>query len=766
MIGKTIAHYRIIEQLGVGGMGVVYKAEDNKLKRTVALKFLPPELTRDPEAKARFIREAQAASALEHSNICNIHEIDETAEGQIFIVMACYEGETLKDKIKDKRLKTKEAIDIAIQIAQGMEKAHEKGIIHRDIKPANIFITADGNVKILDFGLAKLTGQAQLTKDASTLGTVAYMSPEQLSGEEVDQRADIWSLGVVLYEMITGQPPFKGDYEQVVIYAILNEEPKSLESAPSELQDVVLKALCKNPDERYIGFAELLNDLTSIQENYRLKKHGQPSLKSTRKKAIIISAVAAFILITAIAGVLFFPTSESESSIKSLAVLPFLNNKPDPNTDYLGLAFAAEIISDMSYFKNIAILPFSSIRDMSSKKELNVDYVLAGNFIKLEDRISLNIECFERETDRIIWQESLNRPFKESHVLLSDVSEKVINGLKIQFSNNERERMEKDIPQNPIAYEYYLRGISYPLSNEGHSLAIEMLKKSVEWDSTFSPAYTELGYRIERLAQNDLTKFKDIEKAEKYYNKALELNSENLIALNELSTLNQGTGKIYEAMDMAIKALQLNPSSAQAHFSMSSILRCTGQLIKSREEAQIALKLDPNNHRFRSYGHVLVYLGEYKQAIGAYDIDKNSPWAKTFKGMAFFRQKMYPEAIKYFNEVIKIESESRVKLYCLSMLAFLSGDYVNGLKYVNKIADAGPQDSELIYQIASLFGLFSDHQNCILYLRKAIERDYLNYPFMLRDEFLNPVRVDPEFQKVLALAKEKHETFKSKYFPK
>ncbi|NIW93799.1 MAG: protein kinase, partial [Phycisphaerae bacterium] len=214
MIGKIISHYHIIEKLGTGGMGVVYKAEDTKLKRSVALKFLPPELTRDPQAKARFIREAQAASALEHNNICNIHEINETDEGQLFIVMACYEGETLKDKLKNQKLKKEEAIYIAIQIAQGLERAHEKGIIHRDIKPANIFVSDRNEIKILDFGLAKLTGQAQLTKDSSTLGTVAYMSPEQCGGGEVEQRTDIWSLGVVLYEMLTGKQPFKGDYEQ------------------------------------------------------------------------------------------------------------------------------------------------------------------------------------------------------------------------------------------------------------------------------------------------------------------------------------------------------------------------------------------------------------------------------------------------------------------------------------------------------------------------------------------------------------------------
>jgi len=228
LIGKTILHYKILEKLGEGGMGVVYKAEDTKLKRTVALKFLPPELTRDPEAKQRFIHEAQAASALQHNNVSTIHEIDESDEGQMFICMDYYEGETLKDKIQRGPLKLKEAIDTAIQIAEGLARAHEESIVHRDIKPANIIVTKRDVVKIVDFGLAKLAEGVKLTKTGTTLGTAAYMSPEQTSGQKVDHRSDIWSLGVVLYEMIAGQLPFKGEYEQVVSYAIVHEEPEPM----------------------------------------------------------------------------------------------------------------------------------------------------------------------------------------------------------------------------------------------------------------------------------------------------------------------------------------------------------------------------------------------------------------------------------------------------------------------------------------------------------------------------------------------------------
>jgi serine/threonine protein kinase len=261
MIGQTISHFRILEKLGEGGMGVVYKAHDTRLDRPVALKFLPPDLTRDPEARERFIHEAKAASALQHPNICTIHDIDETADNQLFIVMDCYEGETLKSRIAKgprlpdgsyeggQELRIEDAIDIALQVAQGLAKAHESGIIHRDIKPGNIIVSKDGIARIVDFGLAKLAGQTVLTKTGRTLGTVAYMSPEQARGEQVDQRTDIWSLGVVLYELLTGKRPFESEYEQALVYSILNEEPKPMRELRPEVPEAIEK-ICRRAMSR------------------------------------------------------------------------------------------------------------------------------------------------------------------------------------------------------------------------------------------------------------------------------------------------------------------------------------------------------------------------------------------------------------------------------------------------------------------------------------------------------------------------------------
>jgi len=356
VVGKTVSHYKILEKLGQGGMGVVYKAEDTRLDRPVALKFLPPHLTCNPEAKQRFIHEAKAASALQHNSICTVHDIDDTPEGELFIVMDYYEGETLQHRIEQGSLKITEAVDLALQVAQGLSEAHKRGIIHRDIKPANILVTRSGVVKILDFGLAKLSGRTMLTRSGSTLGTAAYMSPEQARGDVVDHRTDIWALGVVLYEMIAGQRPFRSDHEQALVYLIMNEEPESLLKICPEatgLAQIVSQALVKNPADRYQSMERFREDLVSVAGGLRPLK----------------------------AGVRL-------ASVK-LAVLPLVNLTGNPEQEYLSDGLTQEMIARLGRIdpQSLSVIARTSV--MRYKKtdtpidqigrELQVDYVLEGS---------------------------------------------------------------------------------------------------------------------------------------------------------------------------------------------------------------------------------------------------------------------------------------------------------------------------------------------------------------------------------------------------
>ena len=390
MIGKIISHYKILEKIGGGGMGVVYKAEDTRLKRTVALKFLPPELTRDEEAKKRFIHEAEAASSLEHANICNIHEIGETDNGQMFIVMSSYEGETLKKKIEKGPLKLKEALSIIIQIAEGLAKVHEKDIIHRDIKPANIFITNDGVVKILDFGLAKMSGQTQLTQLGSTVGTAAYMSPEQVQGVKIDKRTDIWSLGIVFYEMLTGELPFKGDYEQAVIFSVLNEEPEFLSKirtdVPRQIEEIINKSLSKNPGKRFSNVTEIINALQPALEELKTGESRSFSRILGRKQRRLLYRLT--IISAAVIAILIYLWFNYNKGLKpiSIALLPLENISKETDQEWFSDGMTDALITDLAKISGLRVISRSSVMKFKGTgksaseiaHELNVNYIVEG----------------------------------------------------------------------------------------------------------------------------------------------------------------------------------------------------------------------------------------------------------------------------------------------------------------------------------------------------------------------------------------------------
>ncbi len=512
MIDKTILHYHIIKELGRGGMGVVYLAEDIKLKRNVAIKFLPQQVSSDLEQKKRFELEAQAAAALNHPNISTIYAIEESGN-DVFIVMEYIDGIELKDKIKSDPIPVKDTINIAIQIAEGLEAAHKKGIVHRDIKSQNIMITGDGKVKIMDFGLAKVGQGTQLTKVGSTVGTAAYMSPEQAKGEEIDNRTDIWSFGVVLYEMLTGEMPFKGDYEQAVIYSILNEKPEIEGNISEPMKYIITKALTKDKKDRYQTASEILSDLEALKnESLSGTKSKTSTSYSTLKKKKWLVPTEVLSLLVILTAVYFLYSNKSEESVtsekKMIAVLPFENLGPSEN-EYFADGLTEEITSKLSGISGLGVIARQSAIQYKKTaksiqqigKELGVSYILQGTVRWENDAGNMHVrvtpQLINVSDGTQVWSQASEKILSSSFKLQSEISESVVQALDVKLELSEKQTLNMDITTNADAYNFYLRGITYyqkSFNESDYRIAEEMLQKAIELDPNFSRAYAALSY--------------------------------------------------------------------------------------------------------------------------------------------------------------------------------------------------------------------------------------------------------------------------------
>ena len=599
MIGKTVSHYKILSKLGEGGMGVVYKAEDLKLHRFVALKFLPHSAS-DDQTRERFVHEAQSASSLEHPNICSIHEIDETPEGQMFIVMPCYEGESLATKIERGPLKLNEALDIAIQVASGLSKAHEKGIVHRDIKPGNIITTGDGLVKIVDFGLAKLTGRTKLTRTGTTAGTVSYMSPEQLKGADVDHRSDIWALGVVLYEMITGETPFRGDYEQAMSYSIVNEAPKPVRSlcpdVPVEVERLIEKALSKDPNKRYQKATELLGVLQSLKRQFESK--------------------------TAAAG------HDDAKGIPSIAVLPFTNMSPDPENQYFGDGLAEELINALAQIKGVRVAARTSafrfrggdvdIREIGEK--LNVGTVLEGSVRKAGNRLRITAQLINIEDGYHIWSERFDREMHDIFDIQDEITRAIVDRLRIELVGPKDQTLVSCCTENLEAYSAFLKGRYYwnSLTPEGWAKSFELYQRAIELDPSFALAHAWLSTHYGSQAfWGDVAPKEVVPKVRAAAQRALELDDNLGLAHGDLAWVFWFSDWDFRAAEREFKrAFELDPGSALGRTNYALFLACRGRKEEAVREARLSLKLDPLSSLVAAWSSGALYgAGEVEEAI-------------------------------------------------------------------------------------------------------------------------------------------------------
>jgi serine/threonine protein kinase len=765
MIGKTVAHYSILEKLGEGGMGIVYKAKDKKLERFVALKFLPTRVLGTEKDKARFLREAQAAAALNHDNICTIFEIDEF-EGQPFIAMEYIEGRSLKTRIESGPLEIDDAIKIAAQIADGLLAAHERNIIHRDMKSSNVIVDDRVHVKVMDFGLATSPSQTDLTGKGELLGTTAYMSPDQIQGEGVDHRADIWSLGVILYEMVSGVNPFKGDFEQAVIYSILHEEQKPLTTlrsdVPLELERIVNKALSKSPEARYQHIDEMLLDLRELARDLEIGGVGRTRPVRTRPRAarkylyaLPLILVALFVTIK----LLVFPGSGDV--IESIAVLPLVNLSGDPDQEYFVDGITEALINELSKIKALRVISRTSVMRFKNSdmtipeiaRDLNVDAVVEGSVQRSGDRVRITVLLMNAEPERQIWTGDQERNIGDVMNLNKEVAGAIAGEIEVVVTPEERTRLSSSRAVDPDVEMAYLKGRFYNnnLTIESARRALEYFEDAIEMDPDFAPGYVGKAESYDILAS--LGAMPDHEAwplVEVTALKALEIDETLAEAHALLGDVNYTYKWDWKAAEREYKrAIELNPGYSKAHewyaLYLSSMLRHSEAIA----EISIARELDPLTLSVRVtevaiYGAARDYR-KAEQLIGDLrDLYPDSYLTQMSIGYLYLRKADYEKALPVFQKMYSTWQDIWVVSALAASYAWV-GEEENAHELLDSLIVQSEQGYVPAYNIAMIFHALGDGDRTFEWMDRAYEERSNNLIFIRTLSIFDDLRTDPRF---------------------
>ncbi len=811
-VGRTVSHYRVLEKLGSGGMGVVYKAKDTQLGRDVALKFLREELAGDRQALERFEREARAASALNHPHICTIHAVDE-CEGRPLMVMEFLEGETLKERMAKGPLGTDEAIGLGIQIAEGLEAAHAKGIMHRDIKPGNIFVNPHGQVKILDFGLAKLNRMGTKAEDVLTqpgvaMGTVAYMSPEQARGKELDARTDLFSFGAVLYEMATGQKAFASDAPAVTFEAILGKAPvlatQLNPEIPAELNRIIEKALEKDLKMRYQTAADLLSDLERLKRDTasagravvddsgrgrgRFRPHTATKiLQHWRKAATAVAILAAVGL--ALIGLNVGGWRDrllhraAPPRIESLAVLSLENLTGDPAQEYFADAMTDALTTELAQISALRVISRTSVLKCKKEKktlpeigrELNVDAVVEGAVARSGEKVRITAQLIQAATDQHLWAKSYERDLRDVLALQGEVARAIANEIRITLTPQEQARLARTSAVNPEAYDYYLRAKYYSgLANKPYiETAIQMLEHAVAADPNFALAYSALANEYTLKA----TKFKPQEKqwqekAHSAVEKALSLDpnlAEAYRARAFLLWTHSNQFPHERAVQELRRALALNANLDEAHQLLADIYNHIGLLDKASEEARRAVAINPANTAARyKVGINFLFKGQYEQALSALGDSREyfPPLWGYQTAWALFHLGRREEASARVEEFARKypEDEGGILASMQAMLAAAGGDERTAEERIRVAIEKGKGYEHFhhtAYGVASAYALMKRPEPAVKWLRLTAEDGFPCYPLFEKDPSLNNLRGDPRFIEFMAKLRKQWEYYKA-----